>query len=640
MNQEAYPDALPAQYRLHWYVLERVLGQGGFGITYLARDTNLDQRVAIKEYLPTDVASAARMPRVRPRTDGTSERYRWGLERFIERGAHAGPLRPPEHRARALGVRGQRHRLHGDALRAGREPRHPARAPRHARPGRAAARAAAGARRPGAGARGRLHPPRHQAREHPHPQRRQPGAARLRLGAPRARPQPVDDLLVAPGYAPLEQYYGESDTQGPWTDIYGLAATAYRAITGAAPPDAVLRARGRLGSTADTLVPASSVGQGRYSASLLAAIDHGLQLAEADRPQSMAEWRRELTSNTASVRPPAAPPPARPVAPTAPAPASAQHARTAATMASVPGPGPRVEPPAAVRSVAMPVLLSAGAMALAGGAWLMWPRQVSPPASPPISPPSAPAPAASQAIDAFASPASGPPVEAAPSAPKPPPPALAPSPDRQRTPGVAIVKPLKVADAASTARPPVSAPISAPASAPAPNPAASVVAASPPVTPAPSASAPAPAPAVDPMAAADDALRRGDNAMAERLARSLAKEGNARAMEMLGLMAEEGRGTARNAQQAYIWYSLALQRGRTSARTSVERVKRLLLPADIAQADRPCKTGLETRARPCTPTHADPDQRCSRALRRSCWRCRRCSWAAPPTARRSPPSGP
>lgn len=88
------------------------------------------------------------------------------------------------------------------------------------------------------------------------------------------------------------------------------------------------------------------------------------------------------------------------------------------------------------------------------------------------------------------------------------------------------------------------------------------------------------------MSVADDALRRGDNVAADRLARALASQGNARAMEMLGLMAEEGRGTARNALQAYIWYSLAAQRGQSSARASAERVKRLLLPADVAQADK------------------------------------------------------
>jgi len=82
-TDEGYPDALPRGYHLHWYLLERVLGQGGFGITYLARDTNLDQRVAIKEYLPIDVATRRNDATVRARTEAHDERYHWGLERFI-----------------------------------------------------------------------------------------------------------------------------------------------------------------------------------------------------------------------------------------------------------------------------------------------------------------------------------------------------------------------------------------------------------------------------------------------------------------------------------------------------------------------------------------------------------------------------
>src|SRR5512134_261038 len=84
MADHAYPDALPPQYRLHWYVLVRVLGQGGFGITYLARDTNLDQMVAIKEFLPVDMATRLPDATVRCRSDDLRERYRWGLERFIQ----------------------------------------------------------------------------------------------------------------------------------------------------------------------------------------------------------------------------------------------------------------------------------------------------------------------------------------------------------------------------------------------------------------------------------------------------------------------------------------------------------------------------------------------------------------------------
>ncbi len=52
--------------------------------------------------------------------------------------------------------------------------------------------------------------------------------------------------ILSPGYAPIEQYYGEGEEQGPWTDIYGLAATLYRGIAGDAPMDALARSQGIL----------------------------------------------------------------------------------------------------------------------------------------------------------------------------------------------------------------------------------------------------------------------------------------------------------------------------------------------------------------------------------------------------------
>ena len=56
---KAPPLALPVGFRLHEYRIDGVLGQGGFGITYLATDVNLNARVAIKEYLPEEIAFRA-----------------------------------------------------------------------------------------------------------------------------------------------------------------------------------------------------------------------------------------------------------------------------------------------------------------------------------------------------------------------------------------------------------------------------------------------------------------------------------------------------------------------------------------------------------------------------------------------------
>jgi len=297
MTEQAYPDALPPQYRLHWYVLERVLGQGGFGITYLARDTNLDQPVAIKEYLPVEVATRRPDATIRSRTDDQRERYRWGLERFIREARTLARFDHPNvvrvhsifelNNTAYMVMRFEE----GENLAARLEGRGTLTESELLQlmlpilDGLALVHQAGFIHRD-------IKPDNIHIRTDGTPVLLDFGSARNAVGKAH-----TVTILVAPGYAPFEQYYSDSESQGPWTDIYSLGATCYRAIAGRAPIDAIARSKGILGSTRDVLVPATVIGAGRYSGKLLAAIDHALAFAEKERPQGVAEWRGELTGD-------------------------------------------------------------------------------------------------------------------------------------------------------------------------------------------------------------------------------------------------------------------------------------------------------------------------------------------------------
>ena len=75
---------LPPYARVEEYEVKRTLGQGGFGITYLAWDRKLDGAVALKEYFPASYARRRRNNKVMPARRESSETFQWGLNRFLD----------------------------------------------------------------------------------------------------------------------------------------------------------------------------------------------------------------------------------------------------------------------------------------------------------------------------------------------------------------------------------------------------------------------------------------------------------------------------------------------------------------------------------------------------------------------------
>ncbi len=322
---------LRAGHRLQEFVVERSLGVGGYSIVYLARDTRLDRRVALKEYLPATLATRLPTGEVAPRLPRFAEFFDKGLQSFINEARllgsfdHPGLVKVYRFWSEAgtaymvmpyyegitlkkwladLGAPPSERWLRQLA-----EPMMDALSWLHSE--RCFHRDVAPDNilmlydRSGGGS---------YLEQKPRPVLLDFGAARRVIGD---ATQNLTAILKS-GYSPVEQYEGEESLrQGAWTDVYALCAVLYTAAVGKAPGSSIARV------VRDDMVPARVAAKGRYSDVFLAAIDAGLAVRPEQRPQTMAALARLFDAAQAP------PPPALPQAEVASPPTPSAHARPA-----------------------------------------------------------------------------------------------------------------------------------------------------------------------------------------------------------------------------------------------------------------------------------------------------------------------
>lgn len=272
------------------YRIVRVLGAGGFGITYLAEEVALGRSVTIKEYFPSDFAARNADCQAAPRSQQCAGDYKWGLERFIEEAQTLARFDHPNivkvfryFRANNTGYMVLSFE-EGQSLKAWM--RSLGRAPRQKEVDRLLA--------PLLEALAYVHAADYLHRDlAPDNIMIRPDGAPVLIDFGSARGEIAQhtrtlSALVKPGYSPYEQYAETGHRQGPWTDIYALGATLYHIVCSKRPPDAPSRV------VNDELLPARDVAIGAYRAGFLAAIDRALLLETTRRPQSVAAWKGDL----------------------------------------------------------------------------------------------------------------------------------------------------------------------------------------------------------------------------------------------------------------------------------------------------------------------------------------------------------
>ncbi len=281
------------------YVIGRVLGQGGFGITYLAWDILLGRKLAIKEHYPREICTRSRdETTVQPLTHRLDDDYRYGLKKFVEEGRamarfydHPGIVLLLDFfegngtayivMAYVAGMTFKQYlQNHGGKVAFG--------------PALDIVTPVMDALRE-VHRQGLLH--RDVSPDNIYINEKKEVKI-LDFGSTRYAVREFSQVpAVKPGFSPIEQY-GQAGKQGTWTDVYATAATLYRAITGKVPPDAPDRLR------MDPLIPPSRMGIQIPPASEKALLK-ALSVQAKDRFQTVDHfWNALVPIESPPTRPP------------------------------------------------------------------------------------------------------------------------------------------------------------------------------------------------------------------------------------------------------------------------------------------------------------------------------------------------
>ena len=291
-NREKYPLALPLGSILYGrYIVGRVLGQGGFGITYLAQDYQTKGLVAIKEFFPDSMATRTEKITVCPLSGEQGENFAYGLNSFLEEAKTMAEFIGNPNITRVDSYFEENgtgyfvmEYLDGDSflnyIRA--------------RGGRLSWEDTMRVALPIMDALAAMHekgiihrdvtPDNIYITKDGTVKLLDFGAARYSLG----NVSRSLDVILKHGFAPKEQY-SRRGRQGPYTDVYSLGATIYYAITGTKPDDAIER------SDEDNLPLPTTLGA-KISIAQEEALLKALAVAPADRYQSMPELRAAITA--------------------------------------------------------------------------------------------------------------------------------------------------------------------------------------------------------------------------------------------------------------------------------------------------------------------------------------------------------